>query len=412
MLHLVLTLASAIPTAGVPQRSLLGAESVGFEQALKLAAAHPDVEAARRRLGERARRDDGIGPLATDPRLQVQPGYRIAPPSRSDGLDGRIDLQQRFNLEGWGGARREAARAERVALAHRIRALDRAARRRAAGAWLEAWVQKEALKRRRAMLDEAREIERQTARRFELGMIRKQERVRMRAFVAQARLDVLDAEGRLFERGIALAAACGRGEGPLFAEGTLPSADLPPRVQAMLEVERDPEVQAARAQVEAAERRSEEATAQDGWQVLTGLGVAREPPGDYIPSATLGVTLPVSGRNRRASSERAADRAAAESVESATTLAMRRLRIAALHEVEHTGAVMRLYSSELVPARRDEVRVLTREFEVGAVPLRRVLDARLRLLDAEIASAQAHGRYHAAAFDLALLVRSDEEDRS
>lgn len=386
---------------------------ISFEEALAAAEQHPAVLARMARLETREAFDDELAGIAMDPSIQVRPGYRAAAPrGGKDGLDGSISLQQSFSLHDWGGARRSAAQAERIALGHDVDAVLRAARRRAARAWLNTWIRGRAYALRQKLVADAEQLMAQMDRRFELGMGRKLEHAQARAFLAQAELDLLEAEGQLFEAELELAAACGRADGPLFAIGPLPEADLPPDLHETLGIESDPEVRAARASRAAARERQLEAAAQDGWQILTGLNVATEPPGDIISSATLGLTLPVAGRNVRSTSERAAERAAAEHDEDATTLAMRRLRIDAVHEVEHTRSVAETFGEKLLPARRAEVEALERELELGGVPLRRVLDARIRLLEAEIGAASAEGRAHAAAFDLELLIQSDREARS
>ena len=278
MKALLLCLAAARPA---PDH---GATRIGFEAALAAAETRPEVRATEARVNARAELDDGIGALATDPYVQLQPGYRFAPSENNRGFDGMVSVQQSFNLEGWGPARRRAAAAERAALGHRVLAVRRSARREAARAWLQTWALMQELELRRRMLADAQTLMQQTERRFELGMGRRVERAQASAFSAQARLDVLNAEGRLFESGLALAAACGRGEGPLFPEGPPPSAELPADVVDQLGIEDDPEVLAARAQVDAAQERQEEAAAQDGWQLLTGLNLMHEPREQYVPS--------------------------------------------------------------------------------------------------------------------------------
>lgn len=389
------------------------ASRLTFEAALEAADRHPAVRAARARLSARRVLDDGLGALATDPQVIVQPGVRFAAPGGGrDGLDGSVGLQQSFNLHDWGGARRDAAAAEREVLHHRTDAVLRAARRRAARVWLQTWELAQELELRHRMQDEAAALMRQADRRVELGMGQRLEHAQARAFLAQARLRVLDAEGRLFEAGLDLAAACGESSGPVYTSEDLPELALPPDLRARLDIDHDPEVLTARARTHAARERTTEAAAQDGWQLLTGVQVATEPPGDVISSATLGVTLPVSGRNRRSTAQQGADQAAARDEEDATVLRMSRMRAGALHEVEHTRDVASLYRSDLIPARREEVAALTRELELGGVPLQRVLDARIRLLDAEIEAARAEGRYRAAIFDLKMILSSEEEPRS
>ena len=395
-------LAVALPT------SEQGAERIAFAAALAAAEARPEVLAVEGRLATRRSLDKGMGALATDPVVQLRPGYRFSPSGSPSGVDASIGVQQGLNLEGWGGARKDAATAEQAALARRIAAVRRASRRQAAQAWIEAWVRSRELELRRRMHDDALTLMSQTERRFDLGMERRTQVAQARAFLAQSRLDLLDAEGRLFDAGLALAAACGRGDRPLLPEGAPPELTRPFDGAEALDVARDPEVLAAQAEVEAASRREAEASAQDGWQLLAGVNLTHEPREQFVPAATLGITLPVSGRNRRDSSVRAANRAAAEHEQDATTLAMRRLRIEARHEVEHSHAVHRAHAVELVPARREELEALRRELELGAAPLQQVLDARIRLLDAELAAAHAHGRRHVAAFDLWLILATDD----
>lgn len=383
---------------------------IDFEAALAAAETRPEVQAVEARRRVRSELDRGLGALTNDPYVQVQPGYRFAPVEANQGFDGMVTVQQQFNLEGWGNVRRAAAATERTALGHRVLAARRSARREAARAWLQTWALARELELRRRMLEDAQTLQAKTERALELGMSSRVEQAQARAHLARARLEVLDAEGRWFESGLGLAAACGRAEGPLFAEGPLPR--LAPPQSEVLEVDEDPELLVARAEARAASQRMEEAAAQEGWQILTGLNLMHEPTEQIVPSATLGLTLPVSGRNRRETAERAADRAAAEREVSAAAMAMRRLRIRALHEVEHTQSVSHQYQQHLLPARREEVDALARELELGGTSFRRVLDARTRLLEAEVDAVSATARHHAAVFELKLLVDAPVEDRS
>ena len=388
-----------------------GHEHISFSAALSAAELRPEMRSVEARLRTRRALDDGLGRLASDPTLQLSPGYRVAPEGNPSGLDASVGIQQSLNLEGWGQARQQAAAAEQEVLAHRASAVRRGLRRNAAQAWLRVWTLSHELELRRRMFEDARTLEEQSRRRLELGMGRRTEVAHAHGFVARARLDFLDAEGRLFDAAIALATACG-GDGPMFTEGGPPRVAPPSLDAEILDVSIDPEVLAARKEVDAATRREKEASAQDGWQISTGLSLTHEPREQFISAATLGLTLPVSGRNRRAHAARAADRAAAEQARSAAELSMRLLRVRAIHEVEHSRQVHGEYVSSLVPALNEELAALERELELGAVALRQVIDARMRLLDAELAASRAHAQLHAASFDLSLLVAGELEPSS
>ncbi|MGF1509937.1 MAG: TolC family protein [Myxococcota bacterium] len=386
--------------------------TITFRAALKAAEQHPEVRAARERSKARKLYDEGLGALATDPFLQAQPGVRFGRSDVNDGFDGSLLLQQSFSLEGWGSARRAAAEAERWFLREQIQSMLRERRRLAGTTWLAAWAERSELNLRDRLVDSARTRLIQAERSLELGAARSTEVAEARSFVAEAELARLDAEGRWFEMRVALAAACGA-ETPLLA----PSIELPElevfEEDGPRDVDMDPVVQSARARARATELQVEEASAQEGWQLLAGAGVAREPPGDIIPYLNLGVTLPFFGRNRRQTASRAADQAAARTTASAATRGVGRTYALAIHEVAHTRETLELLQSKLVSGRRDHAKALRRAFALGQVPLRSVLESEQALVEAEIRAARARVDHLAARFEAKMLFSfRDAEDAS
>jgi outer membrane protein TolC len=397
--------AAAAPAVADPHPEPDGPR-VTFAEAIEASASHPAVRASQERLRMREELDARLGWLTSDPTLLVNPGVRFATPTSNGGFDGAASLQQGFAL-GRSSARREAAQAERTALARSVRVDQRTAERRAARTWLDAWAVGREVALRRRMVEEASRQLSAARRRAELGMAGRLEVAQRRAFLARTRIAVIDAEGRQFEQGIALAAACGLNLPSVFPQPELPSLEAPP--SRTTEAGDDPAVMAVQADVLATRARTRELQAQAGWRLTGGIGVATEPPGDVIPALTLGVTVPVSGRNPRPSARSRADQAAAEVRVTAARQRWVRVYRLALHEVAHTREVLAQLEGELVPAHQEELASVTRAWDLGTVELPRVLSATLRLLDARIEREAARSRHVAAVYDAQRLFRREAD---
>jgi outer membrane protein TolC len=362
------------------------------------------VAAVRARARARQDADAAIGPLAHDPQLSTQPGHRFGKNPTNDGLDGQVSISQRINLEGLARLRAEAARAERRTLAERTALLRREVRARAGARWLEAWALERVLVLRRALAEDAQTLLAQTARALELGAADRRSLALARAFAAESRLRAHETEGQLYEGRLALADALGEGA-PVAASGELPDLEVRPpegpRLAAAAET--SPEVRAARAATNAERERVRELSATGGWELVAGAQLGREPPGDIITWGLLGITIPVFDKNRREVAR--AEAAAAERATRAdgTLRAARRARYRAAHEVEHREETLRLVAGGLQPAREEALAASRRAFELGAEPLRRVIEARSALAEVEIEVVSARAALVAARHALRLL---------
>ncbi len=379
-----------------------------FEEALAASIVAPEVEAVRATFRERVERDDGIGGLTSDPKIEVVPGYRFGTPTSNDGFDGAFGVSQSFNLSGYGSARQRAATEERDLLGIETRLAELYAQAAAGRAWLSARARTIELELHHDLVREADDVLRIALRRSELGMGGKIELAQARAFAARTKLQQLDAEGRAFDAELDLAAAVGAETGPVVARGDEPDFLEPDIDEVFMGAAASPERARAERRLAAARAREKEAAKQGGFELQSGAFLATEPPGDLIPFAVLGLRVPAFDGNRRAAAQSAGLRAEAAVEVDAASRTARRRRAEMAHELTHARAVEQLHRDELLPALRAESSAIAKQFELGDAPLRLVLLARLRLLEGEIALVRAHERYKVATFDVVLLQRAEE----
>lgn len=409
LLLATLLVAGARPVGGAaPPRNLI---RLTFAEAVASAIGnHPEVLGARARLEAREVADRRMTDLTSDPEIQARPGYRFGQQDPNDGFDGTVTVQQRFNLDGLGEARRAAAEEERGAAGRRLAFLEREARAEAAKRWLQVFSLERSLTLYRVLVDDADALAKLAARALELGAGRRPELARARAFAAKSRLEAHDAEGRLFEAGLALSRALGAASGPILARGELPNFEALVDPEELVKGARaSPEVEAAETEVRAALERARVADAAQGLEVVGGAGLGHEPPGDLVPSLSLGLTLPAFRRNQREVALARGEAASARVEVQRALRAARRMRIRALHEVEHVGETVRLLAEDLLPALEDAYEASKIAYELEAEPIRRVIEARIDLVEGQIRLVHAEAARVASLYALLLLAGGDGE---
>ncbi|EYF08783.1 TolC family protein [Chondromyces apiculatus] len=384
-----LTIAAAVPAG----------QAVSFDQAIGLAEQAPDVQGARRAVGAQRALAGAIPSLDANPQILVQPGMRVAQPENR-GFEIQASLTQSWNLAGLAGARRDAARAEGQALdaAARSRALGQ--RLAAAQAWIALWEAQELLQVAQREVAVAAELLALVERAAAAEAATRADVADARTYQAEARLAVIAAEGVAVERGLALARemAVPGGEG-VVAAGTLPEPALPPPGSWVSVIQRAGRLHTAEAR--ALEARAErarlvEARAARGTQLSLGVQVQRDQPDGLVLYGVAAVTLPVFDQGERERSAVAARVAVAEGEAARAVLDARAEMRMSLHEVEHTGEVLKVIRDVLVPAVEDGLAARDKLFRAENATLlevllgrRQALGTRARLTQARAAEAWA-----------------------
>lgn len=198
-----------------------------FDAALGLAAATPKVVGAARSAEEKAALDQQISALPYNPQVTVMPGWRFAPrDARQPELV--AEIIEPWNLSGQARARRQTVALEERVLQTEARLAALASRLSAARAWINVWAAEHVLDETRREERIAAELERLVDHAAALGAMTRADLAEARAYHAEARVAVLNAEGEAFQSGLTLAREVGAPEAlPLQAEGALPAAPVP-----------------------------------------------------------------------------------------------------------------------------------------------------------------------------------------
>lgn len=369
--------------------------ALGFDDVLNLSEDHPQLQAADAALRARAARDADISTLSNNPTVQVLPGWRL--PGASDpGFEIQASVSQSIDLGGVGGAARRAARAERATLAVDRRAEALSVRIDAAQAWIELWAAQETLAATRRERDIARELATAIARAVALGAELRPNALEAQLFADNLDAAVIDVEGQVYERSLALAASLGRPGLPVpAAEGGLPPVELPNSETWSRWIGRAaelPAAEAARMREHAAAARVAEAKASASTRIVPTVTAQWERPHDALVFAGLGVQLPWFDVNARARSLAEADVAAARITAARADTAAERLLRLALHEVEHSREISAQLARQTIPTARAWVDAAQQAFEAGESDVFPVLRARRQLAAARIDAVRADAR--------------------
>lgn len=363
------------------------AAPLSFRAALEKAAERSPVarasERAAKLLEEAAEVAD---PLLVFPgQLQLTGGARLFPEGARPGFDATAQFQQPLPLRPLGRTRKSTMGAAQRAASARAAEARATVVERAAHAWVEVLFAEKSLAIRRRNVDDARALSRIARARVVSGMGLASEHAIALAEEALAETDALDAEGRVTEARVELAALLA-----LDPDGfTLEDADAPlevpsPVFEALRAVvrERNPALVRANAHAESLAREADYVHAQNGVSLGVGFSAAHEGNGEFVSSALVNVPLAWSSPAR---AETLRARANAEEANLLRTFedeeVLRQLRIA-VHEHEHTRAVA-ASAERAVSALREAYRVARALADRGASDLTIATVARQRLLVAE-----------------------------
>jgi cobalt-zinc-cadmium efflux system outer membrane protein len=375
--------------------------SMTFDEALGLTATTPRVVGNARALNEKAATDREISALPYNPQVTVMPGWRFAPrDARQPELV--AEIIQPWNLSGQPSARRRTVSLEEKVLEAEARATALAARLAAARAWIDVWAAEHVLEETRREEHIAGELERLVDRASTLGAMTRADVAEARAYHAEARVAVLNAEGERYQRGLILGREIGSPEAaPIHAAGSLPDAPVPPpskRSEYLQQMAALPGVVIKTFQAQAAAARDLEEKAARGTIAQLGATLQRDAPDGLVVSALARVTFPVFDRGERERAGMRADAARLQGERDDVLVAARSELAASFHEVDHTAELLAVYRDDLAPASREAAQTRRRIFENGGATLLEVLQSertaiaaasRLRRIEAEQAWARA-----------------------
>ncbi len=384
--------------------AVLAAEPLSFAEALVIAEEVPLAVALEDAQARRAGLRDDLSRMPFNPVLQLQPGYRHLKAGRS-GPEVYASVMQRVSVSGLGKKRARALEAE---LSHdeALRALARRlTRQHVASAWLAQW-SAQALQ---ALAESEREGAVRLVRDFEralsAGEATRVDLEQARAFAATAELYVLNAEGRVFEAGIALTRSIGlTADGPKVVAAELPVIDVDHLQPDLTEhAVRSPEAleAASRERVEA--HKLEEITAAHRPGMAVGATAWREGSGDVAALLTWEIEIGVFDRGERERADQAAQVALAKGQSAQAVVDAHAARVLALHEVEHTAAVLRATEQGSVSAAQALVDVQRARLDAGEGSADEWVRARRALLEAQASAIEARAAHALARFALSEL---------
>lgn len=368
------------------------AQGVTFDDALGLARQAPAVTSGERAAERAGLVGAGVSSMSSNPQVTLQPGARLAP--RADvGPELVLGVSQSWNLAGLGAARKATLKAERETLQAEARAAALAQRLGAAKTWLDLWAAQKLLALAKAEADVARDLAKLAEKAAAAEAATRADAAEARAYLAEAKLLVLDAEDELFDQGLGLAReiAAPRAE-PVTAAGELPEPALPEPgtwATALAQVDRLPAVRVKALAQRAESARAAEEGAARGTQLSVGVVVQKDGPENFAAFGALGLTVPLFDRGERerapivAREEKLAGEKASAAIDARTELRK------AFHHVRHTGEVVATVKDELLPPLIEAADARERIFRAGDGTMVDVLAARRRVLAAKARLARA-----------------------
>lgn len=377
------------------------ARPITFDAALGLTGSTPRVVGTAKAVSEKAALNRKISALTYNPQITVVPGWRFAPPTGRE-PELVVEVLQPWNVSGQGQARRETAGLEESAVAAEARATALTSRLAAARAWIGLWGAERVLDETRREEAIAAELERLVTRATALGAMTRADLAEARAYHAEARLAVLNAEGEWWHSGLGLAREIAAPASvPLRADGPLPQAPAPASTRRDAYLERMsalPAVALRVFQARAAGARAVEEHAARGTVAQLGATLQRDAPGGLVVSAVARLIFPLFDRGERERGTMRADAARLSGEGDDALVAARADLAASFHDVDHTAALLSVLQDDLAPASREAAETRRRIFQNGGATLLEVLQSertavaaasRLRRMQAEHAWARA-----------------------
>ena len=280
-----------------------GPRSITFDAALGLTAAGPEGPRyrARRRGESRTRPPHQL--RSVQPPAHCDAGVAVRPARRAATRARRGDHPALELLGPTAAPAAKLSRSRSASFRAEARVAALASRLSAARAWINVWAAEHVLEETRREERIAAELERLVDRAAALGAMTRADLAEARAYHAEARVAVLNAEGEAFQSGLTLAREVGAPEAlPLRAEGALPAAPVPSpaiRPDYLQRMNALPVVVLKDFQARAARARAVEEEAARGSIAQLGAILQRDAPGGLVISGIARVTFPVFDRGER-----------------------------------------------------------------------------------------------------------------
>ncbi|MBT8494178.1 MAG: TolC family protein, partial [Deltaproteobacteria bacterium] len=363
-----------------------------FSGAIKGAAGRKVNKAGRRAVSAKSTlRPADVPGRVGNPTFTVAPGWRLRP-----GADRGLDLQLSGSLPirhgDPGAAGRRAQQIELQWWKQRARQQLTDQRIVAARAWLDAWRSRREAELANKRLATARALAANSTRALELRAATRGDVAAARSYLAEARVQAIDARGKLYDAEVELGAQVGLPVGTVVrAAAALPSPPLSRPATSKLKtmVEGLPAVAVARLNQRAVVARRTELRSKQSARTSLLVQVQRESPDAWIVFGGASVTLPWQARGQRALAESRAD---GEWAAGQLELERRRAATAlvlALHEVEHTARVLKSIESQALPRAVELVDVSRRLHKAGEITTRELLLAEQRAHGVELLAVEA-----------------------
>lgn len=384
-----------------------------WDEVMRRAAEVPSVRALEEAAAEKRALDRGISGLG-NPELSILAGSRFGANSNR-GFDGEFSVLQPIPLAPVGEGRREAAGAESRLLEAQaaLQVLDN--RLAAAEAFCNLYGAEKALLEADRKVSLSQELLSKMEEGRKAGAFTSLDVATTRAYVARSRLERLDVEGEVFDRGIDLARVLASERGaPLRTDGVLPPISLPRRERwedflSSLEYLPARLVQRLDLQTRSAKVREREI---EGKAFTLGVGgtVLQEGPKDHAVLGTVRLTVPLFERNLRERGSLGAERRIAEGDLAQGGAQARSYLISLFHEVDHAEEIYRVAMDELLPAAEESARLSGISFAEGQTTLLELLVARETLSDvrAQVHRAEADRALARARLSLVLAALTTE----
>lgn len=387
---------------------LVAATPLSLDQALALTHQSAIVSSAFAAADDKRLMNKEISWLADGLQVGVQPGWRFSPATeRQVQMGGSIT--QPFRLSGFARHRKDEAfaRADSLAASAKLTLFtrDEATTR----AWFHLWEGQRQVEEARDAHAQAEHLDGLVARAAALGALTAADQSESQSFLSEAALQLLSAEGDLWDRSAALAQAMGVPLlEPLHTTDTLPATS-----QSNLAVDQDistllschPEVQQDLAQARAARSREREEASFRSNRVDVGVAAYYDNPRGFVTFLNLGVDLGWFDRGERERGNYLAEARLAEGrakdAESSLSSTLRLL----IHEQQHREEVWLEVKNKLVPSLQTLDAQNEKRLAAGDITVFERLQSKRRLLSSRVRLRAAEAQVGLARESLAHLLR-------
>lgn len=387
---------------------LVAAAPLSLEQALARTRQSAIVSSGFAAADDKRHMNSDISWLADGLQVSVQPGWRFFPTTeRQVQMGGSIT--QPFRLSGFAQHRKDEAFAHADALAASAKLVSFTRDEATTRAWFHLWEGHRQFEEARDAHAQAEQLENLVARAAALGALTAADESEAQSFKSEAALQLLSAEGDVWDRSAVLAQAMGV---PL-QEPLHTTDDLPAAAQSTLAMDQNvmsllschPEVQQDLAQARAARSREREEASYRSNRIDVGVAAYYDNPRGFVTFLNLGVDLGWFDRGERERGSHLAEARLAEGrakdAESSLGSTLRLL----IHEQQHREEVWQEVKSKLVPSLHTLDAQNEKRLAAGDITVFERLQSKRRLLSARVRLRASEAQLGLARESLAHLLR-------